>query len=88
MFGVLGWFVLGFVLGLIARMVLRARDPDGALLTILIGIAGALLGGVLGLAMGVFELGQPVGVVGALIGSVMLLLVKGLTVVYENRSGR
>ncbi|EIE99533.1 GlsB/YeaQ/YmgE family stress response membrane protein [Saccharomonospora glauca] len=46
--GVLGWIVLGLLAGAIAKMLMPGRDPGGCLLTILLGIGGALLGGWIG----------------------------------------
>ncbi len=46
--GILGWIVLGLVVGALAKLVLPGRDPGGVIVTLLIGVAGALLGGFLG----------------------------------------
>ncbi len=46
--GVLGWIVLGLLAGAIAKMLMPGRDPGGCLITILLGIGGALLGGWIG----------------------------------------
>ena len=45
--GILGWLLIGLVAGVLAKLVLPGRDPGGCVVTILIGIAGALLGGYL-----------------------------------------
>ncbi|MBR0553997.1 GlsB/YeaQ/YmgE family stress response membrane protein [Sphingomonadaceae bacterium LXI357] len=50
---ILGWVVLGLLVGLAARFVLPGRTPGGAVVTMLVGIAGALLGGFLAGAAGV-----------------------------------
>ena len=44
----LGWIVFGLIVGALAKLVMPGRDPGGIIVTILLGIAGALLGGFLG----------------------------------------
>jgi uncharacterized membrane protein YeaQ/YmgE (transglycosylase-associated protein family) len=46
--GILGWIVLGLVVGVLAKMIIPGRDPGGIIITVLIGVAGALLGGFIG----------------------------------------
>ncbi|MDV6011753.1 GlsB/YeaQ/YmgE family stress response membrane protein [Haloechinothrix sp. LS1_15] len=46
--GILSWIVLGLVAGLIAKLLMPGRDPGGCILTVVLGITGALLGGWLG----------------------------------------
>lgn len=46
--GILGWIVLGLIVGAVAKMLIPGRDPGGCILTIVIGVVGALLGGFLG----------------------------------------
>ena len=48
MFGVLGWIVFGLIVGIIAKLVMPGRDPGGFVVTALLGIAGAVLGGLVG----------------------------------------
>ncbi|MGW1990406.1 GlsB/YeaQ/YmgE family stress response membrane protein [Embleya sp. NPDC001921] len=43
--GILAWIILGLIAGVIAKLLLPGRDPGGCLITILIGVAGAALGG-------------------------------------------
>jgi uncharacterized membrane protein YeaQ/YmgE (transglycosylase-associated protein family) len=43
--GILGWIVLGLVVGALAKLIMPGKDPGGFIITILIGIAGTLLGG-------------------------------------------
>ena len=45
--GILGWLLIGLVAGVLAKLITPGRDPGGCVVTILIGIAGALLGGYL-----------------------------------------
>ena len=50
--GVLSWIVLGLVAGLLAKIILPGKDPGGLIVTILIGIVGAVIGGFLGTQLG------------------------------------
>jgi uncharacterized membrane protein YeaQ/YmgE (transglycosylase-associated protein family) len=73
MFGVLGWILFGLIVGVIAKLLMPGKDPGGFIVTILLGIAGALLGGFLGRAMGLYGPGESAGFFMALIGSILLL---------------
>jgi len=55
------WNVFGFFVGVVAKIVVPGRDPDGFIVTILLGIAGAVLGGFLGRALGLYREGDAVG---------------------------
>ena len=71
--GVIGWIVFGLVVGIIAKFLMPGRDPGGFIVTILLGIAGALLGGYLGRAVGWYHEGDPVGFLMAVLGAIILL---------------
>ena len=71
--GILGWTLFGLVIGALAKLVMPGRDPGGILVTMLLGIAGAVLGGFLGRAMGLYGSGEPAGFIGSFIGAVVLL---------------
>ncbi len=93
MFAILGWIVFGLIAGVIAKAIMPGRDPGGCIVTILIGIAGSLLGGFIGhylLGYGtggrgdVSDLTKPgflmslvLAVVGAIILLVIYRLIKG-----------
>lgn len=71
--GVLGWILFGLVVGAVAKLVMPGRDPGGIIVTMLLGIAGALLGGFAGRALGLYREGEAAGFVMATIGAVVLL---------------
>ena len=71
--GVIGWIIFGLVVGIVAKFLMPGRDPGGFVITAIIGIVGALLGGYLGRAIGWYREGDPVGFVMAVIGSIILL---------------
>lgn len=73
--GIIGWIVFGLIVGIIAKFLMPGRDPGGFIITALLGIAGALVGGFLGRMLGLYGEGDPVGIVMAVIGSVVLLLI-------------
>ena len=74
--GILSWIGLGLIVGLIAKVILPGKDPGGLFITILIGIAGALVGGYLGSFFGVGEVTgfNAVSLLLAVGGAVLLLL--------------
>jgi uncharacterized membrane protein YeaQ/YmgE (transglycosylase-associated protein family) len=70
---VIGWIVFGLVVGLVAKFLMPGRDPGGFMITILLGIGGALVGGYIGRGLGWYGEGDPVGFVMAVIGAILLL---------------
>ena len=73
MFGVLGWIVFGLVVGIVAKLLIPGRDPGGIIITMLLGIAGAVLGGLLGRAMGLYGPNEAAGFLMSLVGAIALL---------------
>ena len=71
--GILGWILFGLVVGALAKLVMPGRDPGGIIVTILLGIAGALLGGFLGQALGLYGEGEGAGFIMSFLGAVGLL---------------
>lgn len=70
---ILGWIVFGLIVGVVAKLLMPGRDPGGFVVTALIGVVGALLGGFLGRLMGLYRGGDPVGFFMAVIGAMLLL---------------
>ena len=73
MFGILGWILFGLVVGVIAKFLMPGRDPGGFILTVLLGIVGAVLGGWMGRTLGLYGPGEPAGFVMATIGAIVVL---------------
>ena len=71
---VIGWILFGLVVGVVGKLLTPGRDPGGFILTVLLGVAGALLGGFLGQALGFYQPDEPAGFIMAVVGSVLLLL--------------
>jgi uncharacterized membrane protein YeaQ/YmgE (transglycosylase-associated protein family) len=73
MLTIIGWIIFGAIVGVIARFLMPGRDPMGWVMTILLGIAGSVLGGLL---LGVIIGGRttdPAGWIGSILGAVLLL---------------
>lgn len=73
--GILGWIVFGLVIGALAKFVMPGRDGGGIIVTMLLGIVGALLGGFLGRALGLYQPNEPAGFIGALVGAILVLVI-------------
>ena len=75
MFGILGWIVFGIIVGAIARLLHPGKDPGGILVTMLLGIAGSLLGGFVGRAIGLYRQSEGAGIIMSILGAILLLVV-------------
>jgi uncharacterized membrane protein YeaQ/YmgE (transglycosylase-associated protein family) len=71
--GILSWILFGLVVGVIAKLLMPGRDPGGFIITILLGIAGALIGGFIGRAMGFYGANEGAGWLMSILGAVVLL---------------
>jgi uncharacterized membrane protein YeaQ/YmgE (transglycosylase-associated protein family) len=85
--GVIAWIFMGLIVGVVAKMLMPGRDPGGFIITILLGIAGAFLGGFIGSMLGLgpvnsFSFGSMLLAIG---GAVLLLVLYRL--VTRNRTG-
>jgi uncharacterized membrane protein YeaQ/YmgE (transglycosylase-associated protein family) len=73
MFGVLGWIVFGLIVGIVAKLLMPGRDPGGFIITMLLGIAGALVGGWIGRALGWYGPNQGAGFLMSVVGAIIVL---------------
>jgi uncharacterized membrane protein YeaQ/YmgE (transglycosylase-associated protein family) len=84
--GILWTLIIGLVVGAIAKLIMPGRDPGGIIVTMLIGVAGAMLAGFLGRAMGWYsDAGTGPGIIASIIGALILLFLYRL---FTGRKGR
>lgn len=72
------WLILGLIAGGIAKMLTPGRHPSGCIVTVLLGISGALLAGYVGRLAGLYGPGEQGGLIAAILGAVALLVIYGL----------
>ncbi len=75
MFSFIGSIIIGGLAGLLAKFIMPGRDPGGFIITILLGIAGAVVATFLGQSLGWYREGQSAGFIGAVVGAVIILAV-------------
>ena len=75
--GILWTIVLGFVIGLIAKFVHPGKENMGFIMTILLGIAGSFLAGIIGEAIGWYKAGEGAGFIASVIVAIILLVIYG-----------
>ncbi len=73
--GIISWLVMGLIVGVLAKWIMPGKDPGGLVVTILLGVAGAFVGGFIGSAAGVgsFTGFNLVSVILAVVGAMLLL---------------
>ncbi len=84
MFAFIWAIVIGFVVGLVAKAIMPGRDPGGFIVTVLLGIGGAVVATWLGQAVGWYQADQRAGFIGAVVGAIIILGLYRLVV--RNRS--
>jgi uncharacterized membrane protein YeaQ/YmgE (transglycosylase-associated protein family) len=72
---ILWTLIVGLIVGALAKLVMPGRDPGGFIITILLGIAGAFLGGWIDHALGWYEAGEGPGIIVSVIGAIILLAI-------------
>ena len=80
MIAILSWIVFGLIVGALAKLIMPGDDPGGFIVTILIGIAGALVGGFIGRAMGFYGPDQSAGWIMSILGAIVLLALYRMTI--------
>jgi len=78
--GVLSMIVVGLIVGAIAKLLMPGDDPGGIIVTILLGIAGSVVAGFIGRALGWYTPGEPVGFIASIVGAVLLLAIYRLII--------
>lgn len=69
--------VIGFLVGVVAKLVHPGRENMGFVITTLLGIGGALVAGYVGQAFGWYQAGQGAGFIGSVLGALVLLFIYG-----------
>jgi uncharacterized membrane protein YeaQ/YmgE (transglycosylase-associated protein family) len=72
-YGIIGWIVIGLLAGGIAKLLMPGKDPGGCIITILLGIAGAVVAGWIGHAIGWYDTNEGAGFIAAIVGAFILL---------------
>jgi uncharacterized membrane protein YeaQ/YmgE (transglycosylase-associated protein family) len=67
--------IIGAIVGALAKLVIPGKDPGGIIITILLGIAGSFVAGMLGHALGWYGAGEAPGIIMSVVGAVILLLI-------------
>jgi len=75
MFSFIGAIIIGGLAGLVAKFLMPGRDPGGFIITILLGIAGAMVATFLGQAVGWYRAGESAGFIGAVVGAIIILVI-------------
>lgn len=72
--------VIGLIVGALAKLIMPGRDPGGIIVTILLGIAGSVVAGLIGRAVGWYSAGQPAGFIASIIGAIIILAIYRLII--------
>ncbi len=72
---ILWTIIIGLVVGALAKLIMPGRDGGGILMTIILGVAGALLAGFVGRSMGLYDQGEGAGIIASIVGAVLLLAI-------------
>lgn len=67
--------IIGLIVGAIAKLIMPGHDPGGIIVTILLGIGGSLVAGLIGRAMGWYQDGEPAGFIASVIGAITILAI-------------
>lgn len=73
--GWIAWIIIGGIAGAIAKLLMPGKDPGGCIVTVLLGIAGALLAGFIGQAVGLESAMNGAGFIGAIVGAFIILFI-------------
>jgi uncharacterized membrane protein YeaQ/YmgE (transglycosylase-associated protein family) len=77
--GILWTIIIGFVAGVIAKFIMPGdNEPSGFILTTILGIVGAFVATFLGQALGWYQPGEGAGLVGAVVGAIIVLVIYGM----------
>jgi uncharacterized membrane protein YeaQ/YmgE (transglycosylase-associated protein family) len=77
---------IGLIVGALAKLVMPGRDPGGIFVTMLLGVAGSLVAGLLGRAVGLYAPGQGAGFIMSTLGAILLLVIYRLATRHRHRT--
>jgi uncharacterized membrane protein YeaQ/YmgE (transglycosylase-associated protein family) len=70
------WMVIvGLIVGVLAKLVMPGRDPGGVIVTMLLGIGGSVIAGLIGRAVGWYREGEPAGFIASVVGAIIILAI-------------
>ena len=72
--------VIGLIVGALAKLIMPGRDPGGVIVTILLGIAGSVVAGLVGRAVGWYSEGQSAGFIASVVGAIVILAIYRLII--------
>jgi uncharacterized membrane protein YeaQ/YmgE (transglycosylase-associated protein family) len=72
---ILGWIVFGLIVGALAKLLMPGKDPGGIIVTMALGIVGALVGGFVGRLLGIYQQNESAGFIMATLGAVLVLFI-------------
>jgi uncharacterized membrane protein YeaQ/YmgE (transglycosylase-associated protein family) len=78
--------IIGLIAGALAKLVMPGKDPGGIVITMLLGIAGALLGGFIGRVLGFYQAGESAGFIMSVLGAVVILFLYRMIVKNRTRT--
>lgn len=68
-------FLIGLIIGAVAKFLMPGRDPGGFIITSLVGIVGSFLASYIGQTMGLYRIGEPSGFIASVLGAMLLLFI-------------
>ena len=73
--GIIMTFIIGLIVGIVAKFLMPGRDPAGFIITVIIGIVGSVIATYLGRALGFYQVGESAGFIAAVLGAIILLFI-------------
>jgi uncharacterized membrane protein YeaQ/YmgE (transglycosylase-associated protein family) len=67
--------VVGLIVGALAKLIMPGRDPGGVIVTILLGIGGSVIAGLIGRSVGWYREGEPAGFIASVVGAIVILAI-------------
>jgi uncharacterized membrane protein YeaQ/YmgE (transglycosylase-associated protein family) len=86
--GIIWTIILGFVIGVIAKLLTPGKENMGFLMTIALGIAGSFLAGIVGQSLGWYQAGEGAGFIASVIAAVVILVIYGKIRASKGNSGK